>query len=281
MRGSLWRRVCALPVVTQLREQARTARCAAFAEPIPKRSQATLARLRCDGIAVLRAPVFAALLTRTERAAFRELLETAAEGLDSRDVLDADEIFRACPRAYEFGIAESLIDIAEAYLGEPCLYLGVALKRERADGRLVGARGWHRDIEDDRMLRLLVYLNDVGVGGGPFEFVPLGREEPLPAAAGYVGGYLDDRRANVLAPPEHREEVLGTAGQAIFFDGVRIFHRAQPPRIQPRYSLTFSYVTRRPKELRLSARLSRPTHAEFTRRLSPRLAACVPRPRSL
>jgi hypothetical protein len=229
----------------------------------------------------LHAPAFSRLLAPIERRNFDEIIAATPELLTARDVLQSDEIFSARPQVYKFGLTESLVDIAEAYLGEPCFYLGGTLKRERADRRLIGARGWHRDIEDDRMLRLLIYLNDVGAGGGPFEYaLPLGDARP-PAEAGYSGGYLDEQRASILAPRERRREVLGAKGQAIFFDGIRIFHRAQPPSTQERLSLTFSYVTRQPRELRLTARLSRQAHAEVVRDLPRRIAACVPKPRLL
>ena len=50
----------------------------------------------------------------------------------------------------------------------PCR--GVSVKREIANGLMEGpARVFHRDPEDERVLKIIVYLSDVDEGAGPFQ----------------------------------------------------------------------------------------------------------------
>ena len=56
-------------------------------------------------------------------------------------------------------------------LGGPVRYLGVNVQRRFADGQCVGVRKWHMDIEDRNTMKIIVYLSDVDLGSGPFEYL--------------------------------------------------------------------------------------------------------------
>jgi hypothetical protein len=192
--------------------------------------------------------------------------------------LESMDLAEAMPDVYGVGLSEGLLDLAEAYLGEPCLYLGAVLKKEAPDAPGDGTRQWHLDIEDMRMFRALIYLNDVEAGGGPLEFVPASASRAACDKLGYRSGYLTDQRLAPALPPSAARVALGRAGDAQLFDGSRILHRAQPPRIADRYSLTLCYATRRPLEIRRTARLHKPTFNRLHLTLSARQAACLPAP---
>lgn len=190
--------------------------------------------------------------------------------------LEGDALVAAYPAFYRLGLAPGMLDTAEAYLGQPCLYLGATIKREAADGRIAGTRRWHMDNEDERMFRALLYLSSVAEGGGPFEFVAAGRSQPARAAADYRSGYIDDEDMAAMIPRDQWIEVRADAGDAVLFDGARVFHRAQTPRRADRYSITFAYVSRHPLQLKMSARLSRPVRDRLVATLGQRERACIP-----
>ena len=248
-------------------------------EPIAGPLDPALAQLRSEGCAVLRRHVLFSLLSRESRATLETTLKACADkGAAVQTIRASDELFAREPGLYLLGLDDALLEAAEDYLDAEPLYLGAALKREAADGKLTGARHWHRDREDDRMFRVLVYLSDAGLDAGPFEYVPARPSEAAARTHGYRSGYLDDRRAAVLAPPELRRYATGAAGDTILFDGIRIFHRASPPARQDRLSLTLTYVSRRPWLLDPRARLTRPAAADLKAQLTARQYACLPKP---
>lgn len=63
------------------------------------------------------------------------------------------------PEPFLFGLAPNVLDFAERYFGLPVDYLGVDIKREIANGVEDSGRFWHYDIEDARILKLMVYLD--------------------------------------------------------------------------------------------------------------------------
>lgn len=241
-----------------------------------------LTQLRAEGCAILPRHALLALLSRESRAVLETTVEACSgDGAPVETIATSDELFARAPGLYLLGLDDALLEAAEAYLAAQPMYLGAALTRQAADGKVRGARHWHRDREDDRMFRVLVYLCDVGPDAGPFEYVPARQSEAAARADGYRSGYLDDRRAAVLAPPEHRLRATGAAGDAVVFDGTRIFHRASPPVRQDRLSLTLTYASRRLRLLKPTTRLTRPAAAYLKETLSARQYACLPRPFTL
>ena len=79
------------------------------------------------------------------------------------------------------------------------------------EGGGVGQQGMHRDACPSGVFRALIYLSDVGVENGPFEYIPVGQTAPT--------------------------QVTGRAGSAFFFDANAVTHRATPPRSGERWAL--------------------------------------------
>ncbi|MQW76701.1 hypothetical protein GHK92_12515 [Nocardioides sp. dk4132] len=149
-------------------------------------------------------------------------------------------------RLWQWGLRPEVLDLVENHLGVPVRYFGPLVHREVADGRTVDTRQWHRDIEDMRMVKMLVWLNDVDDDGGPFTYIPRRTSEAAARELRYVGGFVsDDRFAEVVAPSIWRR-VTGPQWTAGMPDTARIFHRAAPPVARDRYSMTFTWMTRRP-----------------------------------
>ena len=185
-----------------------------------------------------------------------------------------------CPDFYRLGLSPAILDLAEACLGLECLYLGATLKREVADGHIAGTRQWHLDIEDEKLFRILIYLTPVTADGGPFEFFPRAASRTIKDRLHYRSGYVTDARMNAVAPMQLLQRCIGDAGDAVVFDGAGVFHRGCLPLGQDRYSITFAYCSRRPLELRPSARLPTTLHKTFLTTLTSRQRRAVPPPRS-
>jgi len=273
-----WRnRLLRIPLFATLRHRARSARQAAFTMPeeVMESGLALIRDLRDDAahighIADLLGSSASVLDSLGDGA-----LATALDAL-GRDLIESEDILHRWPAVYMLGLEERLLRLAELYLGEPCYFLGISMKRERVSPIETGARQWHLDIEDDRMLRLLVYLNDVDEGTGPFTHVPATESAVAHAAMGYRGGYIPEARFGGIVPPETWRTAQGRAGTLVAFDGTRIFHRAGRPTERERLSLSLTWSSRHPRQILRPVRLRLATRRRLLAGLNARQRACIP-----
>jgi hypothetical protein len=281
--GRVKRRLLTSVPLRKLRSYRREARIRAFKQEEASRSlhsSEKIRSLREEGACALDPASAGELLDDLGKAALSSLLPALgmAELWARGETIDSENLLASMPDLYLLGLARRLLDLAEAYIGQPCMYLGALLKLERADGQLQGTRQWHTDTEDERMLRIIIYLNDVGEGGGSFQYLPAHSTLQAAKAIGYAHGYLSDPQLSRVAPTELWKSVHGPQGTMIIFDGTKIFHRAQSPVNSERTSLTLSYTSRRPLELKCAARLSRLTRRELLKRIPDSFDAYIPRP---
>jgi len=165
--------------------------------------------------------------------------------VDSHFEMIPDDALLEQPEPYLFGLSQKLLDLAERYMGLPVDYLGVNLKRELANGQQVGTRLWHADPEDERVLKIIVYLSDVDEGAGPFAAV----EAPLTEKARWAlrydwGTNCTSEALEAVVPKTQWRLCTGPRLTAVFCDTARCLHRASPPLRTDRYSMTFSYLSR-------------------------------------
>jgi hypothetical protein len=196
--------------------------------------------LRTRGVAQRHLGYFGAPYEEMVAAADRlcaELAAEPAEGDHFRDIQD-DERLLAEPWPFLFLLSEPLLGLAERYMRLPVRYFGLAVKREIANGELKGTRGFHTDPEDENVLKLIVYLNDVDAGTGPFQCI----SAPDSAKVARARGTGLER----IVPPSNWITCLGPRLTANVCDTARCLHRASPPITTDRYSITFSYVSERP-----------------------------------
>ena len=247
--------------------------------PIAGPLNPVLTELWSEGCTIMRRPSLFTLLSHENRTVLETTIKACSgDGARVETIPTSEELFAQNPDLYLLGLDGALLDAAEDYLGAQPMYLGAFLKREAVDTKVTGTRNWHRDVEDGGMFRIIVYLSDVGGDTGPFEYLPAPQSEASARTHGYRGGYLDDERAAVLVPSEHRLKATGAAGDAVVFDGIRIFHRAGLPVSQDRLSLTLTYLCRQSQRLHPSARLTRAAVADLKKRLTARQYASLPKP---
>ena len=80
---------------------------------------------------------------------------------------------------------------------------------------------WHYDVNDERILKLFVYLEDCGAQNGPFTFIPGDASRAVAAA---VGHYVTDEHIAGFVPRSRWRSVEGPAGTAFFIDTGRCYH---------------------------------------------------------
>jgi hypothetical protein len=196
--------------------------------------------LRANGVAQRHLAYFGAPYEAMIAAADRVCAELAAQPIEGEHFRDVpnDERLLADAEPYLFTLSEPLLDLAERYVGLPIRYFGVSVKREIANGELKGTRYLHQDPEDENVLKIIVYLNDVDVGTGPFQC--------LTAPDSARVGKARDLELERIVPPSSWVTCLGPRLTANVCDTARCLHRASPPVTKDRYSITFSYVSERP-----------------------------------
>lgn len=249
--------IARFPPATHWVDQRRAAAVATYRprlRPIDDRRREQVDRLERDGIIVdtwdgLGLPgveeLKPLLLGLVESLA---AMPTSAAGDTSTISLSRDQTLQD-PRLFQWGVSDDVLDLVEHHFGLPARYYGAHVRREIGDGRVVGVRQWHRDVEDDRNLKILVWLNDVDVAGGPFTYLPRPASHDAARRLRYVGGFIGDDRFAGVVPRSSWQQATGPRWTAVVGDNAQIFHRAQAPVSQDRYSVTFSWTSTTPRKV--------------------------------
>jgi hypothetical protein len=258
-RTKIKREVLRVPVIRPWSNSRYYARLGRYAENLPWLSSDRFdifAELRDEGIAVRDATTMipTAALEVADRFAdrLRESVQTSLEiaRLRMPEItlpIDMPDMPADCAPLYEWGLAEENLDLAERYIGLPVFFLGAAVRRERVDGPVsYNTRRWHKDIDDRRMLKMIIYLNDVGAGGGGFEYLNRRSSDDVACAFRYSAGHLSDTEVDRVVPRSAGVPVTGPRLTSVFVDATRLMHRVQPPTENDRYSLTLTYVSTTP-----------------------------------
>lgn len=170
-----------------------------------------------------------------------------------------DKIAAEYPDIFLWGLQDRLLDIAENYIGLPVAYLGVDLKKDIAyeAGRDVGSKRWHRDGEDCREFKIMVYLSDVFEDTISFDYIPRYLTPSLFEIV-YKSVFLfktpyksiyNDEQMQHFVPPSEWKSCYGPAGTVIFAGTDGIFHRGQLPKgaAKDRLALQYTYTSRQPE----------------------------------
>jgi hypothetical protein len=185
--------------------------------------------------------------------------------------IDPPELLKKSPNVLLTGLDETMLDLAESYLGVPVAFTTVHLRKDIGTAQQVGTRIWHLDTEDHRVLRVIVYLADVGIDDGPFEYIPLEQTKQQSKAIkerGYraAGDPLLDDEMATLVPQSQWRQSTGPRGTMAIADNARLFHHGKPHASQ-RLALIYTYTSRSPRYPQLHRNPS------FDDQLSPRQRA--------
>jgi hypothetical protein len=171
-----------------------------------------------------------------------------ARRLPSTDLL-AEVLLSRAPEIYLLGVHRRMLELAQRYLRLPVAYHGAVLRHSLVDGEHVGPRLWHQDNEDFRVLRMLVYVTDVGPGNGPFEYVPRNLGISYRDFHGVENDLTSDRMERVV-PRERWKRCIGAPGTVVLCDTANVFHHESLQTQRDRAVVMFGYSSRRPKNLR-------------------------------
>jgi hypothetical protein len=154
------------------------------------------------------------------------------------------------PALFSWGLTEQNLDIAERYIGLPVRYLGMEAKVEHARPAAAfnSVRNWHVDVEDRRMIKVIVYLSDVDEEAGPFEYIPAAASDAVRSKMRWRPGFtfLRDVELAEVVPHADWTRVTGPARTVVYADTSRLIHRVREPQVHARYSVTYVYTSQQP-----------------------------------
>ncbi|MBW4448965.1 MAG: 2OG-Fe(II) oxygenase [Spirirestis rafaelensis WJT71-NPBG6] len=148
-----------------------------------------------------------------------------------------------------WGLEQRLLNIVENYLGLPVAYQGVFFRRDIANEVAIKSRLWHIDMEDRKVLKIIVYLNDVNDDTGPFQYIPQSLTSTAVRSLKYRSGYITDETMQQAISPSNWKSCTGLSGTVIIAATSSIFHRGKIPVASDRFAVFFDYTSRRPKQL--------------------------------
>ena len=211
--------------------------------------QAILDDLERDGAAVTTLDALAANggCRTFDLSAARDMLLVLGQELGTskdylREASSAQLAMR--PQLIAWGMEERFLAIAENYVGLPVAYRGVILRRDFADGQKRETRQWHRDAEDVRIMKIVVYIQDVNETGGAYCYLP-NRNAPKKGIK-FVDGRVPDEVMNRLVAKEHYIKCTGPAGTVVFTDPVTVWHHGDVPENADRFSAFYAYNSHHP-----------------------------------
>jgi hypothetical protein len=151
------------------------------------------------------------------------------------------------PEIFLWGLEQRLLNIVENYLGLPVAYQGVFFRRDLANEVTIKSRLWHIDMEDRKVLKIIVYLNDVNDDGGPFQYIPQSLTSIAVRSLKYRSGYKTDETMQQALSPSNWKSCTGLSGTVIFAATGSIFHRGKTPLANDRFAVFFDYTSRKAK----------------------------------
>jgi hypothetical protein len=185
--------------------------------------------------------------------------------------VDPPELAARCPNVLLWGLEERLLDLIESYIGLPVAFTTVHLRKDIGSANQVGTRIWHIDTEDHRVVRVLVYLNDVDIDGGPFEYIPRQHAGALSGLEGRAlraaGDPILDIEMRQHVPEPHWQPCIGPRGTVVIADNAVLYHHGRV-HDRERLAIIYTYTSRKPRYPKLRR------NAAFDDQLSARQREC-------
>jgi hypothetical protein len=155
------------------------------------------------------------------------------------------QIAKDYPELFVWGLSDRVLNILEAYVGAPVACQGVNLRRDVIDGQQIGTRFWHVDGEDRHVIKIILYLTDVGAENGPFEYIPKAKS-PAYRRFKAINYQISDQAMAQVVPPSDWQACLGKAGTVIFTDTAKVFHHGRVPQSE-RVAVFWAYTSQHPR----------------------------------
>ncbi len=150
-----------------------------------------------------------------------------------------------------WGLEQRLQNMIESYIGLPSTFHGVHLRKDFPSQEQAGTLLWHKDAEDRRIVKIIIYLSDVAADNGPFEYVPRNLTSLLRLScwqityklwkSGYLG--ITNEEFNKIISQSSWKSCPGAAGTVIFVDTRNAIHHGTL-RTEERSALFFVYTAK-------------------------------------
>ncbi|MCC5637491.1 phytanoyl-CoA dioxygenase family protein [Nostoc sp. CHAB 5844] len=158
------------------------------------------------------------------------------------------------PEFFNWGQENRLLKIIENYLGLPVAFHGVHLRKDFPNEHQFGTLLWHKDSEDRKLVKVIVYLHDVEEKHGPFEYIPVSltsfpnlnsyRVNYKLWQSGYLG--INNEQLQKIIPKSAWKSCTGRAGTVVIADSRTALHHGTL-RTETRSALFFVYTANPPK----------------------------------
>ncbi len=219
--------------------------------PISSEEQAIVTQLQQNGIFITSLEhlgiSFTPQLLADSVKVITQLVQISPSHKSQYMIKASTDLLLKYPSFFQWGAAEKTLNVIEHYLGVPVAYHGVYFRRDLANTVKRKTRLWHFDREDRKMLKVIIYLKDVGNESGPFQYIPKSLTPQISSKLKCNYGRVSDQTMESLIPDSDWNSCLGKSGTVIFFDAANIFHRGKIPTASDRFSIFFDYTSRQPK----------------------------------
>jgi hypothetical protein len=149
-----------------------------------------------------------------------------------------------------YAAGDPLLGIVNAYRGAQVKLVDIDLWYTIPvgdEGERVASQQWHRDPEDQHVVKVFLYFSDVDDDAGPFEYIPRSAEGGKYGRLWPWGDgerYPPTEELEALIPPSDRILATGSAGTLVICD-TSGFHRGGFARTKPRILSTHTYVNKK------------------------------------
>ncbi|MGH9947778.1 MAG: phytanoyl-CoA dioxygenase family protein [Pyrinomonadaceae bacterium] len=165
------------------------------------------------------------------------------------EVLGSELSFDSGCAFARFGLNDTLLNVANAYFGmiAKLRYYNV-WKTFASNGAARESQLWHFDREDNYILKMFLYLDDVDEGAGPISYAPgthrKGSSRAIKPEYFIEGGVrrTTDEQMNAVFPKDRWVTGVGKKGTIVFAD-TRGFHKGGEARTKDRLMYTCMFTS--------------------------------------
>lgn len=147
------------------------------------------------------------------------------------------------PVLIRFALSPAVIDAVSGYLGQTPRLHSMGVFYTEVNDSVAGSQMYHVDGDALSQVKCFVNIWEVGVGSGPFTFLPKRYCSHAVRNKGLLKLLSDDEVANI-ASVSKQVEVIGMPGSGVFVDTSQCLHQGSRARENSRLVFQFQYITR-------------------------------------